>query len=68
LSEADRCEVPIITNQDKDKSVLQVILHVNQELSKHFKEPPDKVYGEEVRGWAEQAGSTSWRDLVSSLA
>jgi 2-phosphoglycerate kinase len=68
LSEADRCEVPIITNQDKDKSVLQVILYVNQELSKHFKAPPDNVYGEEVRGWAEQAGSTSWRDHVTSLA
>jgi 2-phosphoglycerate kinase len=68
LSEADRCEVPIITNQDKDKSVLQVILHVNQELSKHLKAPPEVVYGEEVRGWTEKVGSSSWRELVSSLA
>lgn len=68
LSEADRCEVPIITNQDKDKSVLQVILHVNQELAKHFKAPPEDVYGEEVRGWAEQVGSSSWRDLITALA
>jgi 2-phosphoglycerate kinase len=68
LSEADRCEVPIITNQDKDKSVLQVILHVNQELSKHFKAPPEAVYGEELRSWVERTGSSSWRDLIRTLA
>jgi 2-phosphoglycerate kinase len=67
LSEADRCEVPIITNQDKEKSVQQVILHVNQELSKHFKSPPGDVFGDEVRGWAEQSGSASWRDFITSL-
>lgn len=67
LSEADRCEVPIITNLDKEKSVQQVILHVNQELAKHLKAPPEQVYGEEVRGWAEQAGTSSWRDLIKSL-
>ena len=68
LSEADRCEVPIITNQDKDKSVMQVILHVNQELSKHFRSPPADVFGEEVHGWIERGGSCSWRDLVTEPA
>ncbi|MCU0989555.1 MAG: hypothetical protein MUE63_08230 [Xanthomonadales bacterium] len=68
LSEADRCEVPIITNQDKDKSVQQVILQVNQELSKHLKAPPEKVFGEEVRQWAAKAGTSSWRELIRSPA
>jgi 2-phosphoglycerate kinase len=68
LSEADRCEVPIITNQDKDKSVLQVILHVNQELAKHLMAPPVEVSGLAARGWAGQVGSSSWRDLITSLA
>lgn len=68
LSEADRCEVPIITNQDKDKSVMQVILHVNQELSKHFKSSPADVFGDDVQGWIAHADSSSWRELVTTPA
>lgn len=65
LSEADRCEVPIITNQDKEKSVQQVILHVNQELSRHFRGTPAEVYGAVVeRGEA----CADWRALVQLLA
>jgi len=66
LSEADRCEVPIITNQDKDKSVQQVILQVNQELSKHLKASAEEVFGEEVRQWVAKAGTSSWRNLIRS--
>ncbi|MGK2926521.1 MAG: hypothetical protein ACSLE2_12970 [Lysobacterales bacterium] len=68
LSEADRCDVPIITNQDKDKSVMQVVLHVNHELSKHFRSPPADVFGAEVHGWAERGVTSSWRDLVTEPA
>jgi 2-phosphoglycerate kinase len=68
LSEADRCDVPIITNQDKDKSVMQVVLHVNHELSKHFSSPPADVFGAEVHGWVERGVTSSWRDLVTEPA
>ena len=68
LSEADRCDVPIITNQDKDKAVMQVILHVNQELSRQFSGAPDEVFGEEVAAWVAQSGKSSWRELVDTLA
>ena len=40
LSEADRCDVPIITNHDKEKAVLQIILQVIDELSRHFEGSP----------------------------
>ncbi len=36
LSEADRCDVPIIPNGDKEKTVLQTIQQVNVELARHF--------------------------------
>jgi 2-phosphoglycerate kinase len=68
LSEADRCEVPIITNQDKDRAVLQIVLHVNQELARHFSGTPAGVFGEALQGMAERAAAGSWRDFASGLA
>jgi 2-phosphoglycerate kinase len=67
LSEADRCDVPIITNQDKDKSVMQVILHVNQELSRQFSGSPSEVFGEEIAGWIADDPKAAWRDLVDRV-
>jgi 2-phosphoglycerate kinase len=68
LSEADRCETPIVTNQDKEKSILQVILQVNYELSKHFNDSPREVFGETVEDLIERAESDDWRELISLLA
>ena len=68
LSEADRCDVPIITNQDKEKSILQVILQVNYELSKHFKGSPREVFGETVVDLIEHTDTADWRDLIPLLA
>jgi len=45
LSEADRCDVPIITNHDKEKAVLQIIQQVNYELSKQFSGSAREVFG-----------------------
>lgn len=63
LSEADRCEVPIITNQDKERSVQQLILHVNQELARRFHGTPLEVFGVEVA-----EAQTPWRQLIAGLA
>ena len=65
LSEADRYDVPIITNEDKDKTVHQVILQVNYELSRHFSGTPRDVFGEFVDEAAERSESEQWRDVVS---
>jgi len=68
LSEADRCEVPIITNQDKDRAILQIVLHVNQELSRHFSGTPAEVFGEAAGVTAECAGTAGWRDYATGLS
>ena len=68
LSEADRCDVPIITNLDKEKTILQVILHVNYELSKQFTGTPREVFGETIVHLIEQGETADWRDLIPMLA
>ena len=67
LSEADRCDVPIITNHDKDKAIQQIILHVIHELRRHFDGGPKEVFGSVVDEL--QAGSESqpWHQLISQL-
>jgi 2-phosphoglycerate kinase len=67
MSEADRCDVPIIPNQDKDKAVLQVILQVIQVLAQHFDGDPEAVFGEAARPLLERGPKTPWRDLVAGL-
>jgi 2-phosphoglycerate kinase len=68
LSEADRCDVPIITNQDKDRSVMQIVQYVNQELAKHFKRPAAEVFGEQDQDWVVPDATTSWREFATDLA
>ena len=67
LLEADRCDVPIIPNQDKEKTVLQIIHQVNFELSSHFKGSAQSVFGEVVDELNERAGSSRWDDIVQVL-
>jgi 2-phosphoglycerate kinase len=68
MSEADRYDVPIIPNQDKDKAVLEVILQVIQELSQHFDSEPESVFGDAAKDLVEQGPKTPWQDLVAGLA
>jgi 2-phosphoglycerate kinase len=64
LSEADRCDVPIITNEDKDKSIHQIIQQVNMELARHFKETPEQVFGGVVGEVKDRLENSSWREIV----
>ncbi len=68
LSEADRCDVPIITNHDKDKAVLQIILQVGYELSRHFNGSPGDVFGAVVDSVQERVEHESWQQLVPLLS
>ena len=68
LTEADRCDVPIITNSDKEKAIVQVIQHVNYKLSNYFSSPPEVVFGPVVETMREQAGSSTWHEIVPSLS
>ncbi len=67
LSEADRCEVPIITNEDKDKSILQIIQQVNVELARHFTGTAEQIFGGVVSNMGERAEAFSWREIVPML-
>ncbi|MBT8046810.1 MAG: AAA family ATPase [Xanthomonadales bacterium] len=64
LSEADRCDVPIITNNDKEKAVVQVILQVVHELTRHFDGGPENVFGPVVDEFQERAEHLEWNQLV----
>ncbi|HET6593758.1 MAG TPA: hypothetical protein VFG48_12625 [Xanthomonadales bacterium] len=68
LSEADRCEVPIITNQDKDRAILQIVQHVNQELSRHFSGTPTSAFGKDLEDLAGTGAEAGWRRFVTRLA
>lgn len=67
LSEADRCDVPIITNEDKDKSILQIIQQVNVELARHFTGKAKQIFGGIASEVRERAKTSSWRDIVPLL-
>jgi len=67
LSEADRCDVPIITAEDKDKALLQIVQHVNEEIARHFTGSPEKVFGTIVDELKQKTDLTSWYDLVPLL-
>lgn len=67
LSEADRCDVPIITNNDKEKAVQQVTKQVLYELSKHFSGTPHEVFGQVVDQANNDSIDGSWQEAVNLL-
>jgi 2-phosphoglycerate kinase len=67
LSEADRCNASIITNDEKEKAVLQVILHVLEELFRHFDGSPGKVFGAVAEKLGDQVDQVKWSRLIPAL-
>jgi 2-phosphoglycerate kinase len=67
LSEADRCDVPIIPNEDKEKSILQITQQVNVELARHFTGTTEQIFGAIAGQVKEQAETSSWREIVPLL-
>jgi len=67
LSEADRCDVLIIPNEDKDKSILQIIQQVNVELARHFTGAAEQIFSGVVDAVKERAETSSWREIVPLL-
>jgi 2-phosphoglycerate kinase len=68
LSEADRCDVPIITNHDKEKAIQQIILHIIHEIHRHFSGSPRDVFGTVVEDLKDRAESEPWYQLLPQLA
>ena len=67
LSEADRYDAPIITNDDREKAVNQVIITVNDELSRQFSGTPAEVFGDVVEKFGQRAQTDSWQQMVPLL-
>jgi 2-phosphoglycerate kinase len=68
LSEADRFDVPIITNHDKEKAIIEVIRQVSYELSQHFSGTPRSVFGKVVDSVEGRVDSEPWNELVPDLS
>ena len=68
LSEADRLDMPIITNQDREKTVQQVIMQVINEVSQHFDGAPRDVFGDVVQQVAEADADDSWFEAAEALS
>lgn len=64
LSEADRCNVPIVTSEDKEKAILQITRQVNLELAKHFTGTAREVYGAVVDELEAAAVKRPWHELI----
>jgi len=67
LSESDRLETAIITNDDKENAVYQVVNTIGYELAKQFKSTPEEVFGEVTQVVAKEASNGDWRQLVALL-
>jgi 2-phosphoglycerate kinase len=68
LSEADRCDVPIINSGDREAAILQITQQVNTELAHHFCGAPAEVFGDVVeRLNKDDAASRSWHEAVALL-
>lgn len=64
LSEADRCDVPIVTSEDKDKAILQITRQVNLELARHFTGTTRDVFGPIVEELQGAAKDKPWHELI----
>ena len=67
LSEADRCNVPIVTSEDKEYAVLQITRQVNVELGKHFDGSAAEVFGPITSRWEKLSRTRPWHELVEFL-
>jgi 2-phosphoglycerate kinase len=67
LSEADRHDAPIIPNDDKERAINQIIITVNERLSRQFKGKPAEVFGKTISEFHQCAKVENWQDLVALL-
>ncbi len=67
LSEADRFDVPIVTTEDREKALLQIIHQVNAELARHFTGTAVQVFGLTEDELGQGAETIPWRQTVAFL-
>jgi hypothetical protein len=67
LSEADRKDTAIVTNDELEKAVRQVIITINRELSRHFEGTPLSAFGPAAEGLSAEADEADWSSRVADL-
>jgi len=67
LSEADRYDVPIVTTEDREKSLLQIIQQVNVELARHFTGSAALVFGLTADELGQGVETAPWQQTVALL-
>jgi len=67
LSEADRCDIPIITTEDREKALLQIIQQVNAELARHFTGSAAEVFGLAVDEMGQGIEVAPWQQTIALL-
>ncbi len=67
LSEADRCDIPIITTEDREKALLQIIQQVNAELARHFTGSAAEVFGLAVDEMGQGSEAAPWQQTIALL-
>jgi 2-phosphoglycerate kinase len=67
VSEAERCDTPVIPNDDKEAAIYQVISTVNSELSHHFSGDPEDVFGNLFSSLSRKLKGKSWQKALPQV-
>ncbi len=67
LSEADREDAAIITNDERETTVYRVIAAINEELARRFDSDPAEVFEGAIRRLGKKALERHWQELVPRL-
>ncbi len=67
VSEAERCDTPMIPNDDKEAAIFQIIGTINSELSRHFSGNPSAVFGDSINSLKRKARGKTWQQAVTPL-
>jgi 2-phosphoglycerate kinase len=68
LSEADRSDVSIIANEDKEKTIHQLTGAIIDELRRHFSGSPAEVFGPVVERMKSASVEKDWRRIALELS
>lgn len=60
VSEAERCDTPVIPNDDREAAIYQIIGTVNSELSRHFAGKPEDVFVDIFNSLSRKIKEKSW--------
>jgi 2-phosphoglycerate kinase len=67
VAEAERCDTPVIPNDDRETAIFQVIGTLNAELSRHFVGSPAALFGSSMGTVMRKARGKPWQQLVAML-